>query len=246
MQARPVSCVPLCISPAQPPALPCHAATSLRRLHPCSTAASQSELTLSCPLASLCSILPLEVICNTIEGNVSLPNPEGALECCPQCCAAALVWGPWPLPLSLRLATYTLLTQTPGRLSSIKQRASPLILSPPHPGCFSTQVWELHRMHSANGVEQQREAGVDVMTAEALVDIMAPQTMGGLAFNGNGAAAYVNGNGNGAAYVNGNGNGAATNGAATNGESGTVRIPPEELIRAAQGLRQRVSSSLRQ
>lgn len=103
-------------------------------------------------------------------------------------------------------------------------------------------------MHSANGVEQQREAGVDVMTAEALVDIMAPQTMGGLAFNGNGAAAYVNGNGNGngAAYVNGNGNGAATNGAATNGESGTVRIPPEELIRAAQGLRQRVSSSLRQ
>lgn len=99
-------------------------------------------------------------------------------------------------------------------------------------------------MHSANGVEQQREAGVDVMTAEALVDIMAPQTMGGLAFNGNGnGAAYVNGNanGNGAAYVNGNGNGAGAN-----GESGTVRIPPEELIRAAQGLRQRVSSSLRQ
>jgi predicted membrane chloride channel (bestrophin family) len=99
-------------------------------------------------------------------------------------------------------------------------------------------VWELHRMHSANGVEQQHAAGNAVVTAEALVDIMAPQTIGGLALNGAGSAAYVNGNGNGA-YTNGaaNGNGA---------ESGTIKVPPEELIRAAQGLRQRVSSSLRQ
>lgn len=87
-------------------------------------------------------------------------------------------------------------------------------------------------MHSANGVEQQHAAGNEVVTAEALVDAMAPQTLSAVELNGNGAAAYVNGNGNGA-YGNGNGNGA---------ESGTVKVPPEELIRAAQGLRQRVSA----
>lgn len=80
-------------------------------------------------------------------------------------------------------------------------------------------------MHSANGVEQQHAAGNEVVTAEALVDAMAPQTLSAVELNGNGAAAYVNGNGN--------GNGA---------ESGTVKVPPEELIRAAQGLRQRVSA----
>lgn len=78
-------------------------------------------------------------------------------------------------------------------------------------------------MHSANGVEQQHAAGNEVVTAEALVDAMAPQTLSAVELNGNGAAAYVNGNGNGA-------------------ESGTVKVPPEELIRAAQGLRQRVSA----
>lgn len=94
-------------------------------------------------------------------------------------------------------------------------------------------------MHSANGVEQQHAAGNEVVTAEALVDAMAPQTMAGALLNGNSAAAYVNGNG-----APANGNGAVVNGNANgNGvESGTVKVPPEELISAAAALRQRVNA----
>lgn len=100
-------------------------------------------------------------------------------------------------------------------------------------------------MHSANGVEQQHAAGNEVVTAEALVDAMAPQTMAGALLNGNSAAAYVNGNGAGAANgAPANGNGAVVNGNANgNGvESGTVKVPPEELISAAAALRQRVNA----
>ncbi|KAI7836516.1 hypothetical protein COHA_009617 [Chlorella ohadii] len=106
-------------------------------------------------------------------------------------------------------------------------------------------VWELHRMHSANGVEQQHAAGNEVVTAEALVDAMAPQTMAGALLNGNSAAAYVNGNGAGAANgAPANGNGAVVNGNANGigAESGTVKVPPEELISAAAALRQRVNA----
>lgn len=147
------------------------------------------------------TILPLEKICDTIEGNVRSP-PR------PACCQR----------VHARLAA------APARAWAWRHREAsthrphlPTSSSPIPPPLADTQVRELHKLHSARGLEAQRAAGVALLDAEMLVEEMCGPQPG---------VAYANSPAEAAVVV--------ANGA----------LPAQQLLEAAAQLRAAASSTL--